>query len=130
MATASGNADISVLKKFTVAAGEAISLFAQKLGMKLFAASGKLEIQAQRDEMLLTALKDLKIVSVEGTVVISAEKEVWIGAGGSYSRYTAEGIVNATRGDILEKCASWDKPAATSMKYPAPSFVHRARSRQ
>jgi type VI secretion system secreted protein VgrG len=120
MATASGNADIGVLKKFTVAAGEAISLFAQKLGMKLFAASGKLEIQAQRDEMLLTALKDLKIVSVEGTVVISAEKEVWIGAGGSYSRYTAEGIVNATRGDILEKCASWDKPAATSMKYDAP----------
>jgi len=28
--------------------------------------------------------------------------------------------VNATRGDILEKCASWDKPAATSMKYDAP----------
>jgi type VI secretion system secreted protein VgrG len=57
MATASGNADIGVLKKFTVAAGEAISLFAQKLGMKLVAASGKLEIQAQQDEMLLMALK-------------------------------------------------------------------------
>jgi type VI secretion system secreted protein VgrG len=120
MATASGSADIGVLKKFTVAAGEAISLFAQKLGMKLIAANGKLEIQAQRDEMLLTALKDLKIISVEGKVVISAEKEVWIGAGGSYSRYTAEGIVNATPGDIQEKCASWDKPPATSMKYPAP----------
>jgi type VI secretion system secreted protein VgrG len=120
IATASGSADIGVLKKFTVAAGEAISLFAQKLGMKLIAANGKLEIQAQRDEMLLTALKDLKIISVEGKIVISADKEIWIGAGGSYSRYTAEGIENATAGDILEKCASWDKPGPTSMKYPAP----------
>jgi type VI secretion system secreted protein VgrG len=117
MATASGNADISVLKKFTVAAGEAISLFAQKLGMKLVAASGKLEIQAQQDEMLLMALKDLKIVSVEEPVVVSAAEELWIGAGGLYSRYTAEDTENATRGDILEKCASWDKAAATGMKY-------------
>ncbi|WP_250546521.1 type VI secretion system Vgr family protein, partial [Leclercia sp. Colony189] len=37
-ATAGGNADISIIKKFTVAAGETISLFAQKMGMKIFAA--------------------------------------------------------------------------------------------
>ncbi len=50
-ATAGGSADISVMKRFTVAAGDAVSLFAQKLGMKLFAARGKVEIQAQGDEI-------------------------------------------------------------------------------
>jgi hypothetical protein len=56
------------------------------------------------------------------TVAISAEKEMWIGTDDSYSRYTAEGIVNAAQGDILEACASRDKPPTTSTKYPAPHF--------
>jgi type VI secretion system secreted protein VgrG len=113
------NADIGVLKKLTVAAGEAISLFACKLGIKVFAAKGKIDLQAQSDEMLLTALKDIKITSVEGKLILSAEKEVWIGAGGSYIQIVAEGIYNCTAGDILEKCAYWDKPGPASM---TPSF--------
>ena len=35
------NTDISALKRFTVAAGEAVSMLARKAGMKLFAAKGK-----------------------------------------------------------------------------------------
>jgi type VI secretion system secreted protein VgrG len=122
-ASAGGSADIGVLRKFTVAAGEAISLFAQKLGMKLIAAKGKVEIQAQSDEMSVTAQKDLKIMSVEGRLVLAAEKEVWIGAGGSYIRITPERIENGTPGDILEKCASWEKPGPASMRLHAPSFA-------
>ncbi|AIY40550.1 VgrG protein [Collimonas arenae] len=119
IATAGGNADISVMKKFTVAASEAISLFAQKLGIKIFAAKGKVEIQAQSDEMLLTALKDLKITSVNGKLVLSADKEVWIGAGGSYIKIMPEGIENGTPGDIYEKCAVWSKEGAASMQIAA-----------
>jgi type VI secretion system secreted protein VgrG len=124
MVSARGSADIGVLKKFTVAAGGAISLFARKLGIKLFAAAGKVEIQAQSDEMNLTALKDLKIISVDGKLILSAEKEVWIGAGGSYTRYTAAGIENGTAGDIREKCATWDKPGQANETYPTPSLPH------
>jgi type VI secretion system secreted protein VgrG len=116
IATAGGNADFGVLKRFTVAAGETISLFAQKLGMKLFAAKGKLEIQAQGDEMALAALKDITISSSDGRLVLSAAKEVWIGAGGSYIRINGNRIENGTPGDILEKCASWNKRGATSMQ--------------
>ncbi|MBV8156463.1 MAG: type VI secretion system tip protein VgrG, partial [Dyella sp.] len=114
--TAGQHADVSVVKRFTVAAGDLISMFAQKLGIKLFAARGKVEIQAQSDEMRLTALKDLKISSADGKLILSAEKEVWIGAGGSYIRITPERIENGTPGDILEKCAVWDKKSAASMQ--------------
>jgi type VI secretion system secreted protein VgrG len=113
IATAGGNADIGVLRRFTVAAGEAVSVFAQRLGMKLFA-KGKVEVQSQGDEMALSALKDVTISSVDGRLVLSAAKEVWIGAGGSYIKINANRIENGTPGDILEKCAVWSKPSAAS----------------
>lgn len=71
ISTSGKNSDFSVLKKFTVAAGETVSLFAQKLGIKIFAGKGKVEIQAQGDEMLLDALKDIRISSSEGRILIS-----------------------------------------------------------
>ncbi|OXI65652.1 type VI secretion protein Vgr [Burkholderia sp. AU28863] len=123
IATAGGNADFGVIKRFTVAAGEAISLFAQKLGLKFVAAKGKVEIRAQTDAIDMTAMKDITISSAEGRLVISAAKEIWIGAGGSYIKINANRIENGTPGDILEKCASWDKPGASSMRLPAPQLA-------
>jgi type VI secretion system secreted protein VgrG len=120
IATAGGSADIGVIKRFTVAAGEAISMVAQKFGMKLFAAKGKVEIQAQSDEMLLAALKDLMVTSTEGRLVLSAAKEVWIGSGGSYIKINGSGIENGTPGSIQEKCASWNKPGPASMQPVLP----------
>ncbi|ASL42258.1 hypothetical protein bAD24_I02120 [Burkholderia sp. AD24] len=116
IATASGNVDIGAVKRFTASAGDAVSLFAQRLGMKLFAAKGKVDIQAQSDAMNLAALKDISITSTDGKLILSAGKEVWIGAGGSYIRITPQGIENGTPGDILEKCAAWDKQGANSMR--------------
>lgn len=58
--------DISVGKKITLAAGEVISLFAQRMGIKAFAAQGKVELQAQGDEMHLSSLKDMTVTSHAG----------------------------------------------------------------
>ncbi|MCT6518983.1 DUF2345 domain-containing protein [Proteus vulgaris] len=52
--------------QITLAAGKAISLFAQSSGIKAFAAKGKVELQAQSDEMHLTSLKDLTVTSTGG----------------------------------------------------------------
>ncbi|KGV24807.1 type VI secretion system Vgr family protein [Burkholderia pseudomallei] len=98
---------------------EKMSLFAQNAGIKLFAAKGKVEIQAKSDAMALTSQQDLNITSVDGRVVISADKEIWIGAGGSYIKITPDLIENGTTGQILEKGASWSKRGASSMRLPA-----------
>jgi type VI secretion system secreted protein VgrG len=105
-------------KSLIASVTEKISLFVQNAGMKLFAAKGAVEIQAQSDEMKLTALKDLTISSSSGKLVLTAEKEVWIGAGGSYIKIGPGLIENGTDGQILEKCASWDKTGASSMRVP------------
>ena len=86
-ATAGDSADITVFKRFSVAAGEAISLFAQKLGMKLFAARGPVDIQAQSDAMTLLAEKDITISSVNGELVLTAPDGITIASGGAYLRF-------------------------------------------
>jgi type VI secretion system secreted protein VgrG len=102
------------MKRFTVAAGELVSVFAQKLGIKLFAAKGKVDIQAQSDAIAINAKEDIVITSNTGKLVLAADKEIWLCAGGSYIKITPEGIENGTPGDITEKCAIWDKQGATS----------------
>jgi type VI secretion system secreted protein VgrG len=113
------NTHVAAGKSLIASVMEKISLFAQNAGVKLFAAKGKVEIQAQGDALGLSALNDVTITSSNGKLVLSADKEVWIGAGGSYIRITADMIENGTSGQILEKCASWDKLAASSMRLPA-----------
>lgn len=113
------NTQVAAGKSLIASVMERISLFAQNAGMKLFAAKGKVEIQAQGDAMALSALQDVTITSSNGKLMLSANKEIWIGAGGSYIRITAETIENGTSGQILEKCASWDKLGASSMHLPA-----------
>ncbi|WP_180250502.1 type VI secretion system Vgr family protein, partial [Enterobacter hormaechei] len=107
ISTSGGHTDFSALKRFTVAAGERVSLFAQKLGIKMFAGKGKVEIQAQGDEMTLDALKDIRISSSEGKLIISAKQEIILTSGGGYIRI-ADGTVECAAPDkIIERGAVW-----------------------
>ncbi|HCT1663504.1 TPA: type VI secretion system tip protein VgrG [Enterobacter hormaechei] len=109
ISTSGGHTDFSALKRFTVAAGERVSLYAQKLGIKMFAGKGKVEIQAQGDEMTLDALKDIRISSSEGKLIISAKQEIILTSGGGYIRI-ADGTVECAAPDkIIERGAVWQK---------------------
>ncbi|WP_267372657.1 MULTISPECIES: type VI secretion system Vgr family protein [unclassified Pantoea] len=115
ISTSGKHTDFSTLKRFTVAAGERISLFAQKLGIKIFASKGKVEIQAQSDEMTLDALKDIRISSSEGKLIISAKQEIILTSGGGYIRI-ADGTVECAAPDkIIERGAVWQKFGGQSL---------------
>ena len=64
---------ISTGQKFLVRAAEQISLFVHKLGMKLIAASGKIEIQAHNDNIEITSAKKLTLTALE-EIVLNAPK--------------------------------------------------------
>ncbi|MDH2325140.1 type VI secretion system Vgr family protein [Providencia huaxiensis] len=122
ISTARKNADFSIAKKFTVAAGEIISLFAQKLGIKIFANQGKIAIEAQHDEMFLDALKDISISSHDGKVIIKAKKEIILTSGGGYIRI-AEGTVECAAPDkIIERGAVWQKFGGQSINEAMQSW--------
>jgi type VI secretion system secreted protein VgrG len=116
--TAGRDSSLSVGRSYYASVRGSISLFAYLDGMKFHAARGAVEIQAQSGPVSLAALKDFTISSTDGKIVITAAKEVWIGAGGSYIQINGSGIINGSPGPILEKGASWDVLGASSVRKP------------
>jgi type VI secretion system secreted protein VgrG len=68
---------ISTGNKFLLRATEQISFFVHKLGMKLIAASGKITIQAQNDNVEITAAKLFDMTGLE-EIIIQAPKITFI----------------------------------------------------
>ncbi|MEC5345333.1 DUF2345 domain-containing protein, partial [Brenneria populi] len=98
--TAGKNVDVSVMKRFTAAAGEAISLLARKMGVKIFAAQGKVEIQAQSDALSLTGQKEVTLSSATQSVRITAQDELLLNCGGGYIRLKGGNIELGCPGNI------------------------------
>ena len=119
---AGGNTDISVMKKFTAVAGEAISLLALKLGIRLFAAKGKVEIQAQDDGIDTVAKKDITITSVEGKVLVTAADELVLNCGGAYIKLSGGNVEIGCPQNILLKSISVQKLMAVDYDLPKPEL--------
>ena len=80
--TAQNTVDINAFKRFMVTAGNMISLFANKMGIKIFASKGNVDIQAQNEEMHLTSKQDMKITSTDSEVIVSANKKLTLSCNG------------------------------------------------
>ena len=119
---AGGNTDISVMKKFTAVAGEAISLLALKLGIRLFAAKGKVEIQAQNDGIDTVAKKDITITSVEGKMLVTAADELVLNCGGAYIKLSGGNVEIGCPKNILLKSISVQKLMAADYDLPKPEL--------
>ncbi|EEG09095.1 putative vgr-related protein, partial [Pseudogulbenkiania ferrooxidans 2002] len=76
--------------------GQHISLFVagvkDSISLKLIAAKGKVQVQAQSDAMELTADRDVTITSCKGKVVISAKHDILLTSGGGYIRLSGGNI--------------------------------------
>ncbi|AUM04622.1 MULTISPECIES: type VI secretion system Vgr family protein [Enterobacter] len=116
------NTDISALKRFTVAAGEAVSVLARKAGMKLFAAKGKVEIQAQDDALEAIAKKDVTVTSVEGKVVITGATELVVNCDGAFMKLAGGHMELGAPGNILLKCANVQKMGSADYDAPKPEL--------
>lgn len=68
-----GNTQVSTGRKLLMRATESISLFAHKFGLKLIAASGKVDIQAHQGDIELTSAKRIVLTSSD-EIVLQAPK--------------------------------------------------------
>lgn len=94
--TSGGHASIATGRSFLASAKDAIRLFAYRLGLKLVAASGDIDMQALKNGINILAKLDIKM---EGKrIYINAEEEVVVNGGGSYTRWNGSGITNGTNG--------------------------------
>lgn len=68
-----GNTQLSVGKRLLARVSESISLFAHRLGIKLIAASGKLELQTHGDDIEVTSAKRIMLTAAD-EIVLQAPK--------------------------------------------------------
>ena len=116
------NTDISTGQSFTVAASEAVSLFAQAAGMKMYAGAGKVDIQAQADAMNVSALQDITVASGQGSVKVNASKELILSCGGAYIKLSGGNIELGCPGNILLKAANVNQTGPASLDTPPVTF--------
>ncbi|MGQ7246801.1 type VI secretion system Vgr family protein [Halomonas sp. V046] len=84
--TSGEDINLATGKSLIASLSQRLSLFVQRAGIKLFAAQGKVEVQAQSDNLELTAEKDVTVTSTENRVHIDAKEEILLSSGGGYIR--------------------------------------------
>ncbi len=122
MLNAGGHADMSVIKRLFIGVGEGLSLFVRKLGIKLIANQGPVEIQAQHDTLTLMARQGLEITSTEDEIRIVAKKKITLNAGGSYLVLDPTRIEAGTEGDYNVKAPRVAFTGAASMSAAHPEY--------
>ena len=117
-----GDSNISAGQNITAHAHDGFYLFAQSEGVKLQANQGKVNIQAQNDEMQINALKNATITSSAGKVVIAAKDEILLTSGGAYIKI-ANGEVELGMPNICRiRCAGLSVTGAKDKDVKLPQF--------
>jgi type VI secretion system secreted protein VgrG len=94
--TSGEHVSISTGGGFFASARRALRLFVYEAGMRLIAAGGDIDVKALKDSINLLA--KLNVTVTASKITISAQQEVEINGGGSYTRWTAGQIKHGTSG--------------------------------
>nr|WP_199066565.1 type VI secretion system Vgr family protein [Chromobacterium sp. ASV5] len=120
------DANYSTGRRWLHNVGQHISLFVagvkDKVAIKLIAAKGKVQIQAQSDAMEITADKDVTITSCKDRIEVKAQKEILLTAGGAYFRIADGNIEVHAPGTVSVKGASHDLSGPASLNAPMPEL--------
>ncbi|MGJ7914602.1 type VI secretion system Vgr family protein [Massilia sp. LXY-6] len=99
-----GNTQLSVGRKLLARGSENISLFAHRLGIKLIAASGKLELQTHADDIELTSSKRIVLTATDEIVlqapkvrIVAQGAQVDIGGGAITQQSSGEHTIKSSK---------------------------------
>ncbi|STR45179.1 type VI secretion system Vgr family protein [Iodobacter fluviatilis] len=110
--------------------GQHISLFTggikDKITMKLIAAKGQLQMQAQSDDIEITADKNARFTAIKGKGLFNAKQEILLTAGGAYIRIKGGKIELHAPGKVSIKGGSHDWSGPASLNPPLPAFAGKA----
>ncbi|WP_322065636.1 type VI secretion system Vgr family protein [Burkholderia ubonensis] len=116
------SAYIAAGKSLIASVVEKISLFVQNAGMKLFAAKGKVEIQAQSDGMDLIAERKLRVTSAGEDILIAAKQKVVVTSGGASITIESGNVEIRCPGTFTVKAASHSFEGPASLEAPLPAL--------
>lgn len=118
--TAGDSVSIAAGKSLLASVSDRFSLFVHKMGMKLIAASGKVQVHAENDELELLAKKVVAIISTTDWINITAKQGIRLTAGNSQLEVSAKGIVGYTPGENKIHAGSHDTvgPQSVPAQFP------------
>ncbi|HDS6853857.1 TPA: type VI secretion system tip protein VgrG [Enterobacter cancerogenus] len=122
IATAQSNASMNVVKKFSLAVGEKLSLFARKLGIQMIAGAGDITTQAQRGGMHMLSQQDFTLTSTAGKMNGSAKEGMQFVCGGGGIRISPSGLVtifSPTGIELKAPSLKYEGPESASIQPPA-----------
>jgi len=106
--------------------GQHISLFVNgvkdKISLKLIAAQGKVQMQAQHGEVEVTAEKDITLIACKGKVTMAAKEEILLTSGGGYIRIKGGNIEIHCPDTVSMKAVSHQWLGPDAMQVPMPEF--------
>lgn len=131
--TAGQDINLNSQRHLAMAVKDGISLFTrgeakdsqravQDVGLKMHAASGNVNVQAQSAQFKLTAELSIDIQSTGGSVVISAPNKLLINGGGSYIKIEGSGIEVGTSGTASFKGGMKELAGGASAGGVAPAL--------
>jgi uncharacterized protein (DUF2345 family) len=103
--TTGGHVGIATGKSFFASVANAFSLFVHKLGIRLVAASGKVRIEAQSDQIEIVAKRVVEIMSTTDWIELKAKVGVRLNGGGTEVVISRDGIIGFTNGKFLVHAA-------------------------
>lgn len=114
---------IRALKRVLLHAYENITLYAGKLGIKVYS-HGPVLIQAQAGNAQVAARDDVTISTVEGSVFVRGKQELTLECGGAYIRLkNGQLFLGAVHG--IETLGPWNRYPASQMHLAGPEFSPR-----
>ncbi|MCX7208097.1 MAG: type VI secretion system Vgr family protein [Proteobacteria bacterium] len=106
--------------------GQHISLFVagvkDQVALKIIAAKGKIQLQAQSDDIEITGDKSIKITACKESITVVAKDEILVTAGGGYIRLKGGNIEIHCPGTVTVKGANHDVSGPAQMMPPLPQF--------
>ncbi|WP_026120899.1 type VI secretion system Vgr family protein [Paraburkholderia kururiensis] len=107
-------------KSLVASVAQRISFFVQNAGMKLFAAKGKVEVQAHSDNIEFTAQKTVKVLSTTEKIEVAASTEILLTSGGAYIRIANGDIEIHAPGAVDVKGSQHSFNGPAQQDYPLP----------
>ncbi|MDE1180308.1 type VI secretion system Vgr family protein [Paraburkholderia sp.] len=129
-AVAGGSAEITTAHDFTVAAGDAVSLFARKQGIGIVAGGGAIDVRANNDGMSLRASKDLTVSSENGVVRVKAARELVLECGGAFIRLADGNVTIGGPRNLLIKTIAMQKQGPASVQLEQQKFFESQAERE
>ena len=118
----SQNTHIAAGQSLIASVVEKISLFVQNAGMKLFAAKGKIQVQAHADDVEVSAHKAVRLASVTDGIQAVAKQEILLSSGGAYIRIKDGNIDIHAPGKLDFKGAGHTFGGPAQMNADNPAF--------